>query len=333
METKVLKPNKMNIKLAAKLINNGEIIGFPTETVYGLGADAFNESAVKKIFQAKNRPSDNPLIVHIQDTSQLVELTYELTELEKRIINSFWPGPLSIVLKSKEKVPKVVTAGLDTIAVRLPAHPVAKEIIKEAKVPIAAPSANISGKPSATSAQHVFNDFESKIPLIIDGGKSDFGLESSVIRVLEGQIVILRPGAITREMLSKIAPTTLSKNHEDTTPASPGIKHPHYHPNAKIILVKGMNYEEISNKVKKINNPNRRQAFFGFEKISSSDNFFKYSEVKGDNRLYDYAQNLYSFFRDCDQLGVDEIIIHQVPLIGLGHAIMNRIEKASDEIF
>jgi len=332
MEAKVLRPNRENIELASKLIINGEIIGFPTETVYGLGADAFNESAVRKIFLAKNRPSDNPLIVHIQDISQLNKIAYELTDLEKKIVDLFWPGPLSIVLKAKETIPKVVTAGLDTVAVRMPVHPVAKKIIKAAGVPIAAPSANISGKPSATSAQYVYDDFKSKLSLIIDGGKCEFGLESTVIRVLKGKIYILRPGAITKEMLNKIAPTAYDSQQESNVPISPGVKHPHYHPNAKIILVKGSNEEKMKIKVSKLTKKNIKQAFYGFENIATKEDFTKYREFSGKNRLYNYAQNLYSFFRDCDELDIEEIIIHQVPEIGLGHAIMNRIEKASDKI-
>lgn len=330
METKVLKANRTNIEYAARLIMQDEIIGFPTETVYGLGANVFSKKAVAKIFKAKDRPADNPLIVHIAELSQLEEIAFNLNNLEKQIVDLFWPGPLSIILKVKPVIPKIVTAGLDTVAVRMPAHPIAKQIINAANVPIAAPSANLSSKPSATSAQYVLDDFKGKILLIIDGDSCQFGLESTVVKVTNGQINILRPGAITKEMLEKVAPTEYKKFQQDGTPMSPGVKHPHYNPNAKVILVMGDNKREIKEKIYIAKNKTKKQAFYGFDKIVDEKDFVISMILKGEDCLYEYAKNLYSFFRDCDKIGIEEIITHQVPAKGLGHAIMNRINKASD---
>jgi L-threonylcarbamoyladenylate synthase len=332
METKIVKPTTENLIYASKLLKENYVIGFPTETVYGLGANAFSIQAVSKIFEAKNRPADNPLIVHIDDINKIKKITYPLNDIEQKLVNAFWPGPLSIVLKAKKEVPKIVTAGLDTVAIRMPAHPVARELIKLSDLPIAAPSANISGRPSATSSKHVFNDFNGKIPMIIDGGTCQFGLESTVVRVLGNQIVILRPGAITAEMLSEIALTEYSDLKNTKVAIAPGMKHPHYHPNAKIILVTGINDKEIKDKIDKKISYEKRVAFYGFKGIVEVSKFTKHFEVDGKDRLYDYAQSLYSFFRECDEDNVEEIVIHQVPKKGLGYAIMNRIKKAADQI-
>ncbi len=332
MDTKILKPTEKTMKYAAKLLKKNYVIGFPTETVYGLGANALSKEAVSRIFKAKKRPEDNPLIVHIHDIDQLEDITYPMNDVENKLAERFWPGPLSIVLKAKSSMPKNVTAGLDTVAIRMPAHPIARDLIKISGLAIAAPSANISGRPSATSAKHVFKDFNGMIPLVIDGGNSQFGLESTVAKVLDNYIIILRPGAITKEMLQEVALVKDGEIDNTDTPLSPGMKHPHYHPNAKITLVKGTSNGEIKSKIKQLIAAEKRQAFFGFKYLINQDLFSKYREVVGKDRLFDYAQNLYSFFRECDEENIEEIIIHQVPKKGLGYAIMNRIEKASDII-
>jgi L-threonylcarbamoyladenylate synthase len=328
MKTQVLKPNKKAIKLAAEYIKNNQVIGFPTETVYGLGGNALSTESIEQIYVAKNRPADNPLIVHIASKEDLELIVEDYPLLVTKLIESFWPGPLSIVFKASKRVPKIVTAGLDTVAVRMPAHPIAREIIREAGSPIAAPSANISGRPSSTTAKHVYEDFAGKIPLIIDGGDCEFGLESTVILVGD-KITILRPGAITKEMLERFSETEYKVFNQDGTPLSPGVKHPHYHPKAKIILLRG-NKEEILNKVHNLSFDSL--ALFGREDY--------FSGVANENSLllplenfnYLFAAKLYSFFRQCDEKGVKNIVIHEVEKTGLGHAIMDRIEKASDII-
>ncbi len=328
METKILSSDINSILLAAKLISSNEIIGFPTETVYGLGGNAFSEEAVRKIFTAKNRPADNPLIVHISSLKQLDDVANAYSDLAKKLMASFWPGPLSLILKAKDCVPKIVTAGLDTVAVRMPAHPVARDLISKAKVPIAAPSANISGKPSSTTANHVYEDFKGKIPLIIDGGECQFGLESTVVAV-DKEITILRPGAITKEMLESFANVNYDIYQNNGAPRSPGVKHPHYHPNARIVLLKGSK-REIRQKA--ILQQGSHVGFFGRSELFEGLSCKTKGLLEEDNFLYTYAEKLYAFFRECDYLGVETIVIHEVAKLGLGHAIMDRITKAADEI-
>ena len=245
MKTNVLLPTKENIQQAGEALRNGELVGVPTETVYGLAANALDPAAVKNIFRAKGRPGDNPLIVHISDIAQIeeFELVSEIPEKAKMLMQAYWPGPLTIIMK-KGSVPDEVTAGLDTVAVRFPSHPVTQRIITAAQRPLAAPSANTSGKPSPTSAMHVLHDMDGKIPYIIDGGSCEVGVESTVITVAGETPVLLRPGGITHEQLEAvighvdISDAVIHKLKDGETAASPGMKYKHYAPCARIILIK-----------------------------------------------------------------------------------------------
>lgn len=241
MKTEILRP--FETKRAAEIIKNGGIVALPTETVYGLGADAFNQTAVRKIFEAKGRPNDNPLIVHIAEFDHIYNLVSDVGKVAQKLLEAFWPGPLTVILHKKPNVPNEVTCGLDSVAVRLPAHPTMREVINLAKTPIAAPSANISGKPSPTSLQHVVSDMNGKIDAILDGGVCQVGLESTVISFLDNVPKILRPGFITVEQIEKvIGKIDIDENVANRTKktekiVSPGMKYRHYAPNAEVIIL------------------------------------------------------------------------------------------------
>ncbi len=230
---------------AARLLQDGQVVGIPTETVYGLGGNAYSEEAVKRIFEAKGRPQDNPLIVHISEFSEIYDLVEEVPEKAKLLADKFWPGPLTIILPKSERVPLCVTGGLNTVAVRCPSHPVANRLIKEAGLPIAAPSANLSGKPSPTKAEHVFNDLKGRIPMVIDGGECDEGVESTVITLATEVPKLLRPGNVTLSQLKEVIgeidvdPAVLTPLKEGERVSSPGMKYKHYSPEADVVLVKG----------------------------------------------------------------------------------------------
>ena len=245
METKVLIPTKENIELVGAALRDGKLVGIPTETVYGLAANALDGEAVKSIFAAKGRPADNPLIVHISDMSQIerFHLVREIPDSAKKLMSAYWPGPLTIIMK-KGDVPDEVTAGLDTVAVRFPSHPVTQRIITAAQRPLAAPSANTSGKPSPTTAAHVLHDMNGRIPYIVDGGACEVGVESTVITVAGEKPVLLRPGGVTPSQLEsvvdkiEIAGAVLNRLAENETAASPGMKYKHYAPGAHIVLIR-----------------------------------------------------------------------------------------------
>ena len=245
MKTLVL--DEQQIQTAADILKNGGVVGIPTETVYGLAADALNGAAVAKIFQAKGRPMDNPLIVHIADFADIgrFRLVREVPESAKALAKAFWPGPLTMIMKRTDAVPPEVSAGLDTVAIRFPAHPVAQAIIRAADTPLAAPSANLSGSPSPTTARHVLNDMNGKIDAVLDGGASEVGVESTVITLAEGVPRVLRPGGVTVEMLREVLgavevdDAVLHQLREGAKAASPGMKYKHYAPRANVVLLKG----------------------------------------------------------------------------------------------
>ena len=246
METKLLPASPQAIEEAAKLLRAGETVGIPTETVYGLAADATNSEAVTKIFEAKGRPQDNPLIVHISRMEELDRVVREIPQAALRLAEAFWPGPLTIIMKKSDAIPNTTSAGLDTVAVRMPSHPVAREIIRASGLPLAAPSANLSGLPSPTTAQHTFRDLNGRVPLIIDGGACAVGVESTVITVAGEKPTLLRPGYITKEQMEgalgcevALSSAILNKLADGEVAASPGMKYKHYSPKADVIILKG----------------------------------------------------------------------------------------------
>lgn len=342
-ETKVWKIRDLtemnsiaSIEEIAAELKKGEVIAFPTETVYGLGANALDSEAVEKIFIAKGRPSDNPLIVHIASIEQLQYLTEEINETSKLLIERFWPGPLTIIFKKKKGISELVTAGLDTIAVRMPNHPIALAIIRTANIPIAAPSANSSGKPSPTTAEHVLNDLDGKVAGIVDGGPTGIGVESTVIDVSMETPIILRPGAVTieelREVLGKVELETSSKDYKQ--PKSPGMKYRHYAPKGEMIIVKG----DEDGVIQKINSLVQEQINSGRSVGILTTENHKNQYVNANlilaygnkENMYPLAENLYDALREFDKKNIDYIIIEGIDEEGIGYTIMNRLMKAAD---
>ena len=321
--------DERKIKVAARLILGGKLVAFPTETVYGLGADALNEKAVRRIFEAKGRPADNPLIVHIAEFDDLKKLAREIPEEARLLAKKFWPGPLTIVLPKREEVPLVTTGGLDTVAVRMPAHPIALALIR-ASTPVAAPSANISGKPSPTLAEHVVDDFYGKIEAIIDGGPTWVGVESTVIDLSSGRPTLLRPGGLPLEEIENvIGPVAIHpavKGKAVDLARAPGMKYRHYSPNAQVVVVEGPRErvrEKIEELIAEYRSKGYRVGVMATEEFEA-DEFFHLGKT-----VEDVARNLFRALRELDRRGVDVIIAEGVEERGLGLAVMNRLRKAS----
>jgi len=326
MKTKILKinprkPEINKIKSAAKIIKSGGLVAFPTETVYGLGADVFNQSAVKKIFLAKGRPFDNPLIIHIANIKDLYKLAEKIPETAIKLAKKFWPGPLTMVLNKKKSVPNCATAGLDTAAIRMPKNNIALELIRASKTPIAAPSANLFTKPSPTSAKHVIEDLSGKIPMIIDGGQTKIGLESTVLDLTSKIPMILRPGKITAEDLKPILGKVSIYTYQPKAgrpraekPKSPGMKYRHYSPKAKVILIVG-GKNKAKNKIKEL------------EKI-----YKKTAIIRADKNIEKLSRDLFKKFREFDNKKIEIILVEGVKEKGLGLALMNRLKKAANRI-
>jgi L-threonylcarbamoyladenylate synthase len=317
---------------AATFLKNNEVVAFPTETVYGLGGNAESSDAVAKIFAAKGRPSDNPLIIHIADTSQLAAFVEGIPQTAATLMKEFWPGPLTIIFKKKEgQLSQLATAGLSTVAVRMPNHPVALAIIKAAGLPIAAPSANVSGKPSPTQARHVEEDLNGKIAGIVDGGPTGVGVESTVIDCTEKIPVILRPGGITREqieaVIGEVSVDPALKNSE-AAPKSPGMKYRHYAPNAPLFLVDGSH-----NFLQKLVNEKRESG----HKVGVLTTAEAAGDYEADlvlacgwrEQLESVATSLYETLRTFNESDVDVIFSEIFPEQGVGVAIMNRLTKAA----
>ncbi len=323
------------IEKAVALIKAGEVVAFPTETVYGLGANAFSEEAVKKIFKAKGRPADNPLIVHVADIAQ-AETLGEISDKARMLMEAFWPGPFTVVVKKKAGIPAIVTAGLNTIALRMPKNPGILEVIKRTGFPIAAPSANISGSPSPTEAFHVETDMAGRIPLILDGGHTQYGLESTVCDLTGDTPLILRPGAVTAEDIKELAGTVeisasvLLPLNEDETAASPGMKYTHYAPSAEVFVVKGPKDHTVA----QIKTMYEKDIAGGGKPIvfcyASDKVFFKDMNVltQGDD-VNEVARTLFKHLREADAEGYTTVYFQAVPETGIGLAVMNRIIRAA----
>lgn len=324
------------IEEAAQSIKEGKLVLFPTETVYGIGANALDEDAVKKIYIAKGRASDNPLIVHIANTQMLKDLVENVDEIEKKLIENFWPGPLTIIFKKKPIIPAIITGGLDTVAIRMPNSEIAKKLIEYSMVPIAAPSANISGRPSGTVIEDIIDELDGKVDYIIDGGKVKIGLESTVIRVVDNVVHILRPGKITKEDIEKLGikvfveKQILGKYNPNEKVMSPGIKYKHYAPTTKCLLVYSKDEEKLVNEVNK--NIEEKNAVV----ICKTKNLNRYNiknKLDMGNTLEEISSNIFTLLRKADKLNCEIIVIEGVKKEGLGLAIMNRLLRACSHRF
>lgn len=328
------------IKKGATYIKKGQIVAFPTETVYGLGANALDANAVRRIFKAKGRPSDNPLIVHIGDIDSLNELVTYVPDKARLLIDRYWPGPLTLVLPKSTVIPDEVTAGLHTVAIRMPSHPVAYALIRESGVPIAAPSANKSGRPSPTSAQHVIEDLYGTIPFIIDGGECNVGLESTVLDMSRDIPIILRPGGITREMIEGIIGSievdrrVLEPPKKGDEIRSPGMKYTHYAPNAPVVIVEG-DIDNIVVKVKEV----AKDYGSTYERIVVLATEETAPMYEGEDFIVlimgsraepsTIASNLFAVLRECDERKAHLVIAEGVEQTHEGLAIMNRMLRAA----
>lgn len=344
MKTKIIKIDidapdwDRPLDYAADVIKKGGLVAFPTETVYGLGANALDEKAVAGIFAAKGRPSDNPLIVHIADQRELESLTASIPSCASSLIYAFWPGPLTLVMPKADIVPEIITAGLDTVAIRMPSHPVALALIKKAGVPVAAPSANTSGRPSPTLASHVIEDLSGRVDVILDGGKVEVGLESTVLDITGAVPMILRPGGVTYEQLGEhldrvgFDPSLLPGGRLNAPPKAPGMKYRHYAPKAKVLIVQG-SFDRV---VEKINGLVRQSEENGVKTgilaTDESRDFYKAGRVisMGSRKSpATIAANLFESLRSFDGTDTRLIIAEAVDGDGIGMAVMNRLDKAA----
>lgn len=342
MKTKIIKihpknMDKNDLEEAARIIRSSGIVAFPTETVYGLGANGLDPLAVGKIFQAKGRPADNPLILHVSSLEQVEMLAREIGDLARLCMEEFWPGPLTILFKRSSKVPDIVTAGLDTVALRMPDNQIALALIELAGLPVAAPSANLSGRPSPTSFHHVREDMMGKIDMIIDGGATGIGLESTVLD-LSGEIpMILRPGGVTIEELRPLIPDivfdpSITDMDGEIVPRSPGQKYRHYAPRAEMILFEGELEKLVAEINKRIAYYSRSGRRVGVMCTDETEDLYREALVislgsREDERAI--ASNLFYSLRRFDEEGVDIILAESIEGSNLGSAIMNRLKKAA----
>ena len=302
---------------AAEFIRRGEVVAFPTETVYGLGADLFNPSAIAKIFEAKGRPADNPLIAHISSIDEIDQIAHRPGQTARRLIEAFFPGPLTIVVRKKTTVPAIATGKLETIGIRMPRHRIARALISKAGGPIAAPSANVSGRPSPTTWNAVRQDLDGRIACILKGDQTEVGLESTVVDCTRAVPIILRTGAVTIEELRAVAPrVTMARSNSLDLRRSPGTRYRHYAPEAKVKLVAHPDDAITS----------ERSAFIGLSKPGRDASFV---ETRICTEVSAYARDLFGFFRRCDDKGIGTIFCEMVPEVGLGVALMDRLKRAA----
>lgn len=324
--------NENNLEQAGKLIRDGGVVAFPTETVYGLGADAMNPEAVKKIFSAKGRPSDNPLIVHIADKKDISKIAREIPYEAEKIIDRFMPGPITVILKKQPGIPNEVTAGLDTVGIRFPSNITAQRFIKEAGAPIAAPSANLSGKPSPTSWKYVLEDMDGRIDGIIEGENCDVGVESTIVDCSSSPATILRPGGVTPEMLKEVIPDIkidkgiLKQLGKGEQPKCPGMKYKHYAPEADVTVIEGGRafvQGEIDRLLSKAEGKTGVLTMFGDHKYNAG------AVLHGGSTNEEYASNLFMRLREFDELGVDCVFAEFQEQDGYGLAVRNRLYKSA----
>lgn len=328
--TKYLSTNIDDLKKAACAIKDGKLVLFPTETVYGIGADGLNSEAVEKIFKAKGRKTDNPLILHVSNLDMIHKIATDISKLEQKLINTFFPGPFTIILKKKDIVPNIVTGNLDTVGIRMPKNDIARNLIELSNTPIAAPSANISGKPSGTNIKDICSELDGKVDYMIDGGNTDIGLESTVVRVIDDTVHILRPGKVTKTDLLKVTEKVIVDEHvlNDIKPSekilSPGMKYKHYAPNSKCLLIYAKNNDDFVNKVKEL-----EKQYQNLLCVCKTNNvpLFNNSIDMGMNNS-EISKNIFSILRQVDSYKADLVVIEGVNPEELGLAIMNRLIRA-----
>ncbi|WP_373600209.1 L-threonylcarbamoyladenylate synthase [Paraclostridium bifermentans] len=332
LDVRNLDNNYDNIIKGAKYLKEGNVVAIPTETVYGLAADAFNEDAIKKVFEVKGRPQDNPLLVHIYKLDQVYDICTNMPEEVEKVFESFWPGSVTLIFDKKDCISDTVTAGMKTVAVRFPKSDIARAIIKESGTLLVAPSANLSGKPSTTSASHCFNDLNEKIPCILDGGSCSIGLESTIIDMSTENPVLLRPGAISLDEIQNVIPNLVYEKKllgvkEDEIPKAPGMKYRHYAPDVPVTLVEG-DYSKTANYIKV--NIKNNDVVICFDEFLNYFKYHKHTYRLGSYKTLNTAANrIFDLLRECDKLDIDHIYIQAPINIGLGNSILNRLEKAS----
>lgn len=330
--------NMSQMKEAGELIAAGELVAFPTETVYGLGGDALHPEAAKKIYEAKGRPSDNPLIIHIADVSDLERVAKEVPPEAYKLADAFWPGPLTMVVWKKDEVPYATTGGLNTVAVRMPKHSIALELIRQSGTLIAAPSANTSGRPSPTEASHVLEDLDGRIAMVLDGGAVGIGIESTIIDLTEATPMVLRPGYITPQMLSDVLEKEVIIDPgiiaaDDTTkPKAPGMKYKHYAPKADMIIVDGEEcavIEKINTLTEEAHKNGKKVAVIATEKTKTAYAADVVLSIGARDDEDSIAKHMYKILRECDELDVELIYSESYKTPRIGQAIMNRLLKAA----
>lgn len=328
METVVYKPTKETIDRCAEILRSGGLVAFPTETVYGLGANAFDEQAVQKIYAAKGRPGDNPLIVHLADLQQLSEVAETVPELAYELLSAFTPGPLTLIFKKKPTVPDCVTGGLDTVGVRFPAHTAAVKLLRAAGVPVCAPSANLSGKPSPTTAQHVLDDLNGRIPAILDGGPCEVGIESTIVDVSGDKPRLLRKGGIPAEALVPFTGPLESVVSSEVA-LCPGMKYKHYAPDAEVLFsayYDGMT-QSVADTYDRLTAAGKKVVI-----LCLDANAVCYGErnlIRVGKNFTEYAHNVFADLRLADRLGYDVVIAEGVDSAGIGESLINRLIKSS----
>ena len=336
LEVDAKRPEKAKIMKAARIMRKGGLVAFPTETVYGLGANALSVRAVRKIFSAKGRPFDDPIIVHVCEERQVYGLVKDVDMRAKTLMDSFWPGPLTLVMGKSRKVPSVTTGGLGTVAVRMPNHKIACALIRAAGVPIAAPSANLFGKPSPTDAGHVLEDLDGRIDCVVDGGRARIGVESTVLDISGKKAVLLRPGKVTRADIEgvigkiKVHPLVGKKGGAKGKWAAraPGMKYRHYAPRAELVLVQGGNFRRKAVRILK-GFRGRKVAVISFGKAPK----IRGAAVKGlGGDAKRAARRLFRVFRELDRKGIQAVVVQAVPEKGIGMAVMNRMRKAAARV-
>lgn len=338
MECELVKINSIKdeaLTKAADFIKNGGLVAFPTETVYGLGGDGLNSEAASKIYKAKGRPSDNPLILHINDQKMLHKIVNDVNSMAKKIMTAFCPGPITLILPKSDIVPSSVTGGLDTVAVRMPDNDIARELIRLSNTPIAAPSANISGRPSPTTAQAVYNDLHDRIDMILDGGACHFGVESTIVDCTEDVPIILRPGAITKEMLEELFPVVKIDRAivgDNVVPKAPGMKYKHYAPKANMILFEGSSakmVEAIASKMADYEKEGKKVGLVVSYEVAEKLQHENTAIYGNQEDLLTIASEIYECLRFFDDKDVDIILAEGTTDKEIGLAIMNRLHKAS----